>query len=95
MREVPVKQLPSTLPAALVEIRKITRDLNTQRRIAIVCEERAIEHATANGVMAAQLAEYIRVINRQRTTIDNQARVIGKVPTMYASALTKLNTARQ
>ena len=91
MRDVPAKPLPSTLPAALREIRKITREMNTQRRIAIVCEERALELADANGRMAAQLHEYINVIHRQRSTINRQAEVIARAPTMHSGALIKIN----
>lgn len=92
MREVPAKPLPDTLKVCHAKLREHVRIIHSLRVTATVLEDRVVEHAAANGIMAAQLEEYIRVINRQRTTIEGQARIIGKAPVMMRQGLiTKIN----
>lgn len=43
MREVPAKPLPDTLQACHREIRRITRDMNSERRLATILEDRLVE----------------------------------------------------
>lgn len=95
MREVPAKPLPSTVDECHAEIRRINRERMHWNRTAHRLEEFALSIASDLGKKAAQVGEYSKIIARQRVTIDNQARVIGKAPTMYASALTKINAGRQ
>lgn len=67
MREVPAKQLPSTLPAAIQEIRRQARAIHSLRRTVTVLEDKlvdiAIERCTILGSHAHPRNPLITKIN--------------------------------